>query len=72
MAEIALAGAIAIVDKVLPFLMVGRNCESTYDIEEVKKWLNTMIAYLKDTEGREDTEGWNYRVQQVRDLGYVW
>ena len=40
------------------------------NIEEVRKWLNTMIAYLKDTEGREDTAGLKDRVQQVQDLAY--
>ena len=45
----------------------GRDCRN---IEEVRKWLNTMIAYLKDTEGREDTAGLKDRVQQVQDLAY--
>ena len=40
------------------------------NIEEVRKWLNTMLAYLKDTEGREDTAGLKDRVQQVQDLAY--
>ena len=31
---------------------------------------NTMIAYLKDTEGREDTAGLKDRVQQVQDLAH--
>ncbi|KAM3743880.1 hypothetical protein ACB098_06G009100 [Castanea mollissima] len=65
MAEIALAGALALVDRlVLVYQYV------THDVEEVKKWLDTMKSFLKDIEGREDTEGLKDRVEKVRNLAY--
>ena len=65
MAEIALAGALALVDRlVLVYQYVTR------DVEEVKKWLDTMKSFLKDIEGREDTEGLKDRVEKVRNLAY--
>ena len=70
MAEIALSGAITVVSKVVPFLYKICSGRDHRNIEEVRKWLNTMIAYLKDTEGREDTAGLKDRVQQVQDLAH--
>ncbi|XP_050278794.1 disease resistance protein Pik-2-like [Quercus robur] len=70
MAEIALSGAITVVSKVVPFLYKICSGRDRRNIEEVRKWLNTIIAYLKDTEGREDTAGLKDRVQQVQDLAY--
>ena len=70
MAEIALSGAITVVSKVVPFLYKICSGRDRRNIEEVRKWLNTMIAYLKDTEGREDAAGLKDRVQQVQDLAY--
>ncbi|KAK7855615.1 hypothetical protein CFP56_027305 [Quercus suber] len=65
MAEIALAGALALVDRlVLVYQYV------THDVEEVKKWLDTMKSFLKDIEGREDTEGLKDRVEKVRNLAF--
>ena len=52
MAEIALSGALALVDRLLriyPYV--------THDIEEVKNLMDTLKGFLKDTDGREDTEG---------------
>ncbi|KAF3946817.1 hypothetical protein CMV_026958 [Castanea mollissima] len=57
MAEIAVSGAITVVSKVLPFLSKICSDRDHRNIEEVREWLDTMIAYLKDTEGREDTAG---------------
>ena len=69
MAEIALTGAIALLDVVLPFLQsVYHNNRVSPDINEVKELLKTMRSYLMDTEGREETEGWKDRVQKVRNL----
>ena len=69
MAEIALTGAIALLDVVLPFLQsVYHNNRVSTDINEVKELLKTMRSYLMDTEGREETEGWKDRVQKVRNL----
>ncbi|KAK3199623.1 hypothetical protein Dsin_023038 [Dipteronia sinensis] len=41
-----------------------------FDVDATKDILNTMIAYLKDTEGREGTEGLKDRIQRVRDVAY--
>lgn len=68
MAEIAVSGAITVLSTVLPFLEKIRSVGDRSDIKEVRNWLNTMMAYLKDTEGREHTEGWKDRVQQVQAL----
>ncbi|KAK7855616.1 disease resistance protein rpm1 [Quercus suber] len=70
MAEIALAGAIGLLDVVLPFLPYVYHKGVSPDINEVKELLKTMRSYLKDTEGREETEGWKDRVQNVRNLAY--
>ncbi|XP_075643657.1 disease resistance protein RPM1-like [Castanea sativa] len=70
MAEIAVSGAITAVTTVLPFLQKICSVGDRRNIEEVREWLNTMIAYLKDTEGREDTAGLKDRVQRVQDLAY--
>ncbi|KAM3743879.1 hypothetical protein ACB098_06G009000 [Castanea mollissima] len=70
MAEIALAGAIGLLDVVLPFLQHVYHKRASPDINEVKELLNTMRSFLKDTEGREETEGWKDRVQKVRNLAY--
>ena len=64
-AEIALSGALALVDRLLliyPYV--------THDIEEVKNLLDTMKGVLKDTDGREDTEGLKDQVKNVRNLAY--
>ncbi|XP_050280130.1 disease resistance protein RPM1-like [Quercus robur] len=71
MAEVAVFGAITLVDKLSLWLV-----ESWFDfkrieieIEELRKWLNTIKVYLEDTEGREDTEGLKLR-SYVRDLAF--
>ncbi|XP_030962944.1 disease resistance protein RPM1-like [Quercus lobata] len=69
MAEIAVSGAITVLATVLPFLdKISSSVGDRRNIEVVGKWLNTMKAYLKDTEGREHTAGLKDRVQQVQDL----
>lgn len=65
MAEIALAGALALVDRLVHVYQYV-----THDVEEVKTWLDTMKSFLKDIEGREDTEGLKDRVEKVRNLAF--
>ena len=71
MAEVAVAGAITLVDKLSLWLVKSwfhfKRIE--IEIEVLRMWLNTIKAYLKDTEGREDTEGLKFR-SDVRDLAY--
>uniref|UniRef100_A0A2N9G2E8 NB-ARC domain-containing protein n=1 Tax=Fagus sylvatica TaxID=28930 RepID=A0A2N9G2E8_FAGSY len=70
MGEIALAGAIALIDK---FVLVHQNVSHNavhHDVEVVRKLLSTLKGYLKDTEGRENTEGSKDRIEIVRDLAY--
>ena len=65
MAEIALAGALALVDRLVlayPYVI--------HDVEKVQNVLDIMKGYLKDAEGREDTEGSKNRVENVRNLAY--
>ena len=70
MGEIALAGAIALIDKlVLVHQNVSHNAVH-HDVEVVRKLLSTLKGYLKDTEGRENTEGLKDRIEKVRDLAY--
>ena len=63
MAEVAVAGAITLVDKLSLWLVKSwfdfKHIE--IEIEVLRMWLNTIKAYLKDTEGREDTEGLKFR-----------
>ncbi|KAJ0040074.1 hypothetical protein Pint_28368 [Pistacia integerrima] len=75
MAEIAVEAAISVIDKLIKhFILVNsqRNEQAAVnDFRSIKNWLNTMQAYLKDTEEiREVTEGFKDRVKQVRDLAY--
>ena len=70
MAETVVSGAITLVTTVVPFLYEMCSDGDIQNIDEVKKWLGTMIAYLKDTEGREDTAGLKDRVQRVQDLAW--
>ena len=70
MGEIALAGAITLIDK---FVLVHQNVSHNavhHDVEVVRKLLSTLKGYLKDTEGRENTEGLKDRIEIVRDLAY--
>ncbi len=71
MTYIALAGAIAIADKLVLILnqYVGDNAVCK-DVEEVKACLNTLKSYLRDTEGREGNEGFKDRVEKMRNLAY--
>ena len=69
MAEMAISGAITAINKV-PFLYKICSAGDRQNIEEVRNWLNTMIAQLKDTEAREDTADCKDRVQRLQDLAY--
>lgn len=72
MAEIAVTAAITAVQVAISFLnqpnLRWRLCHD--DFKFVGDWLKTMKAYLKDTEGKEGTEGLKDRVQKVRDVAY--
>ncbi|XP_031280356.1 disease resistance protein Pik-2-like [Pistacia vera] len=74
MAEIAVGAAISIINRLINgFLANSQRKEqaTVTDFDSIKKCLNTMQAYLKDTEEiREVTEGFKDQVKQVRDLAY--
>ncbi|KAK0598988.1 hypothetical protein LWI29_001278 [Acer saccharum] len=67
MAEFAIYAAISIFGNIVERVDLS---SSQFDVDATKNFMNTMKAYLIDTEGREGTEGFKVRVQQVRDVAY--
>ncbi|KAK1577699.1 hypothetical protein Q3G72_024026 [Acer saccharum] len=67
MAELAIYAVTRIISSIVDRINIG---SAQFDVNATKNYLNTMLAYLKDTEGREATEGLKDRVQQVRDVAY--
>jgi hypothetical protein len=58
MEETALAGAIiALIDNLVLVLQNLSHNAVHHVVEVVRKLLSTLKGYLKDTEGRENTEG---------------
>jgi hypothetical protein len=58
MEEIAFAGAIiALIDNLVLVLQNLSHNAVHHVVEVVRKLLSTLKGYLKDTEGRENTEG---------------
>ncbi|TXG67552.1 hypothetical protein EZV62_008827 [Acer yangbiense] len=72
MAQLAIKAAVSIL-RILGTIVnrkLTSSSHSQFDVDATKNFLNTMKAYLIDTEGRKGTEGFKDRIQQVRDVAY--
>ena len=68
--EVAVSGAISGFIKLLPLIPNVYSQSDRRTIEEVKAWFDSAIAFVEDTDGREDTRVGRVRAQKVRDLAF--
>ncbi|KAK6230036.1 hypothetical protein QUC31_001554 [Theobroma cacao] len=72
MADAAIAAAIFLIEKVSSFLDKEVKFKKSVqdDIRDVRNWLRTIQAYLKDTNGKDGSALQKDRAKQLRDIAY--